>query len=243
MMMLNHSDQPEGNFAEPPKPVIIVSIAMTHKIIRFFKEEPKQPGKGTLLAGLAINIILLYVVNNLRYMGITILTEDKLVSCMWSLNILFGIGILGNFLVIIYRPVWFFNLVQTLYNASGINAFFFIFKLYPFSLDDAMINTTIKIILVLIMVGFFFAFLVEFYHCGVNFELPKKKTSKPVEPLAGEATEYTPPGDLSITTNQQPETGNQTAATPDVSVTAPVNAEPKRTEDEAGTQESNPQSG
>jgi hypothetical protein len=243
MMMLKLSDQPEYNFAAPCKPVIIVSIAMTHKIIRFFKEEPKQPGKGTIFAGLAINLILLYVVNNLRYMGINVLTEDKLISCMWSLNILFGIGILGNFFVIIYRPVWFFNLVQTLFNAAGVNAFFFIYKLYPFSLDDAMINTTIKIILVLIMVGFFFAFLVEFYRCGVNFELPKKKTPQIIAPVAGEATNNTPPFDLSITTDRQPETGNQTTATPGVSVTAPANAEPKRTEDEAGPRESNPQSG
>ena len=37
-------------------------------------------------------------------MGITQLTETSLISCMWALNIIFGLAIIGNFVFLMYRP-------------------------------------------------------------------------------------------------------------------------------------------
>jgi hypothetical protein len=150
---------------------------MTNKLIRYFKEESKVPGKGSFFASLAVYIVLLYVVNNLCYMGITQLTEKNLISCMWPLNIIFGLAIIGNFMLLVYRPAWFFYLIQTLINAAGVNAFFYIYKLYPFNLNNPMLDNAIKIILILIMIAFFLAFLLEFYRFGINFQLPKKKVT------------------------------------------------------------------
>jgi hypothetical protein len=181
---------------------------MTNKFISYFKEEAKVPGKGSYFTSLAINIVLLYVVNNLRYMGITQLTEAKLISCMWSLNIIFGLAIIGNFTLILYRPKWLFYLVQTLINAAGVNAFFFIYQLYPFNLGNPTLDSIIKIILVLIMIGFFLAFLLEFYRFGINVKFAKKKHAPVV--IAVEAGQSALSGETPATENP-PSAGNDAA--------------------------------
>lgn len=147
---------------------------MIKKLIRYFITAPKIPGNGSCIATLAVSIILLYVVNNLRYMGITQLAEASLVSCLWSFNIVFGIAIIGNFMLLLYRTAWFFYLVQTLITAAGVNAFYCLYRLYPFNLGNPTLDSIIKIILVAIIIVYFAAFLLEFYHLGINIRFPKK---------------------------------------------------------------------
>jgi hypothetical protein len=149
---------------------------MTNKIIRYFKAESKVPNKGTLFAYLTISIILLYAVNNLRYIGITQLDEKKLVSCMWSANIALGIAVIGNFSLMLKRPIWLYFLVQMLIDASAIISVFFVYRLYPFIFSNAVVNDAIRASLILIAACLFAAFLVEFYRFGINVHWPKKKT-------------------------------------------------------------------
>jgi hypothetical protein len=164
---------------------------MTNKFVRYFKEDPKISGNGALIASLAVNIILLYVVNNLRYFGIPQLIEANLVSCLWALNIVFGLAIIGNFVLLINRTVWFFHCVQMLIDAAGVNAFFFVYKQYPFNLGSATLDMIVKIILILIMIGFFITFLIEFYRCGINFNLPTKKPVSAPTPISPDANPIT----------------------------------------------------
>jgi hypothetical protein len=140
---------------------------MTNKIIRYFKAESKVPNKGTLFAYLTISIILLYAVNNLRYIGITQLDEKKLVSCMWSANIALGIAVIGNFSLMLKRPIWLYFLVQMLIDASAIISVFFVYRLYPFIFSNAVVNDAIRASLILIAACLFAAFLVEFYRFGI----------------------------------------------------------------------------
>ena len=148
---------------------------MTNKIIRYFKAESKMPGIGTLFAYLTIGIVLLYAVNNLRYMGITQLDEKKLISCLWSANIALGMAVIGNFTLILKRPVWLYFLVQMLIDAAAVISVFFVYRLYPFIFTNAVINDAIRAALILIAICLFIAFLVEFYRFGINVHLPKKK--------------------------------------------------------------------
>ncbi len=150
-------------------------IKMIKKLLHHLITTPKIPGKGSFFASLAVSIILLYVVNNLRYMGITQINEANLISSLWSFNIIFGLAIIGNFMLILYRPAWFFFLIQTLIDAAGVNTFYFLYRLYPFNLENTAMDSVIKIILVVIMIGFFAAFLLEFYHLGINIRFPKKR--------------------------------------------------------------------
>jgi hypothetical protein len=194
---------------------------MTSKLPKLFRAESRVAGKGSLFASLTINIILLYVVNNLRYMGITQLTEANLVSCLWSVNIIFGLAIVGNFSLLLKRPAWFFYLVQTLINIAGVNAFYFIYKLYPFNLASAIQNQILKILIVLILIGFFLFFLFNFFRFGINFNLPKKKPAPDV--VSVETGTAITTGETPLAENQpltsaasggQPLTGEPTLAPP-----------------------------
>lgn len=182
---------------------------MSNRFIRYFKEEPRVPGKGSFFASLAVNIILLYLVNNLRYMGITQLVEPNLVSCLWSANTFFALIIIGNFVLLLFRPVWFFYLVQMLINAAGVNVFCFIYILYPFNLGSSTLDSIVKIVLILIMVGFFLAFLAELYRFGANVPLPRKKT--PPGPPDAPQVDLDAAGDDQA---QNPESGSTPAETP-----------------------------
>jgi hypothetical protein len=155
---------------------------MTNKIIRYFKAESKMPAKGALFAYLTIGIILLYVVNNLRYFGITQLDEKKLISCMWSANIALGIAVIGNFALILKRPVWLYFFVQMLIDAAAIISVFFVYRLYPFIFSNGVVNAAIRAALIFIAFCLFVAFLIEFYRFGINVHLPKKTAAIGVEP-------------------------------------------------------------
>ena len=161
---------------------------MTNKIIRYFKAESKMPSKGTLFAYLTIGIILLYVVNNLRYFGITQLDEKKLVSCMWSANIALGIAVIGNFTLILKRPVWLYFLVQMLIDAAAVISVFFVYRLYPFIFSNGVVNDAIRAVLIFIAFCLFVAFLVEFYRFGINVHLPKKAAVTGVEPSSSNSS-------------------------------------------------------
>jgi cytoskeletal protein RodZ len=115
---------------------------------------------------------------------------------MWALNILFGLAIMGNFFLIINRPPWFFFMVQSLISAAGVNAFYTIYRLYPFYLENALQNQSIRVLLILILIGFFLSFLLEAYHFGINVHLPKKKTAA-ISPAADITS--TTPADSSLT--------------------------------------------
>jgi hypothetical protein len=162
----------------------IVENNMTNRIIRYFKAESKMPSKGTLFAYLTIGIILLYVVNNLRYFGITQLDEKKLISCIWSANIALGIAVIGNFTLILKRPVWLYFLVQMLIDAAAVISVFFVYRLYPFIFSNGAVNDAIRAALVFIAFCLFVAFLIEFYRFGINVHLPKQTAVIAVEPSA-----------------------------------------------------------
>jgi hypothetical protein len=186
---------------------------MTNRIIRYFKAESNMPAKGTLFAYLTIGIILLYVVNNLRYFGITQLDEKKLVSCMWSANIALGIALIGNFALILKRPVWLYFLVQMLIDAAAIGSVFFVYRLYPFIFSNAVVNDAIRAALYLIAACLFVAFLVEFYRFGINVYLPKKTAVIGVEPSS---TDSSPASETVLT---QDVFTNNTAAVQSTSLT------------------------
>jgi hypothetical protein len=200
--------------------------SMSNKLVRYFKEDAKIPGHGALIASLAVNIILLYVVNNLRYFGIPQLIEANLVSCLWALNIVFGLAIIGNFVLLINRTVWFFHFVQMLINAAGVNAFFFIYKQYPFNLGSSILDTIVRIILILIMIGFFLTFLIEFFRCGINFSLPKKKVVPAPALISPEASQLAgaEAGSQAVESNQENKAPGETflsepVTAPDTSTT------------------------
>jgi hypothetical protein len=64
------------------------------------KKEAASPGLVNYYVGLAIDIILLYALNNIRYLNSSILIKDEYVSCLWAINLALGMGIIGNFILL-----------------------------------------------------------------------------------------------------------------------------------------------
>ncbi|HSW57102.1 MAG TPA: hypothetical protein VLH15_01745 [Dehalococcoidales bacterium] len=178
---------------------------MLRKLFKYAFAAPRVPGKGSYFASLAVFIILLYVVNNLRYMGITQLNEPALISCLWSLNIVFGLAIVGNFILLLYRPVWFFYLVQTLISAAVVNAFWFMYFLFPFEFNITGINTGIRVIIIFIMICSFLAFLLDLYYFGIHVSFKRKRSiASPELVEQGENNSAVQPQPEQLTVNSPP---------------------------------------
>lgn len=145
-----------------------MSITMSAK-----KEETRVPGIATFYFGLAVDIVLLYVINNLVYFKIPFLT-DQLVSCLWAINLALGMGIIGNFVLLLYRPAWFYHLVQAISNLLVILAFYIVLRVFPFNFSQGILQTSVKVTLIVVMAGIGIASLIELIRFGLA--LLRKKT-------------------------------------------------------------------
>ena len=148
---------------------------------------PKAYSRGNYLVAITIDIFILYVVNNLisniphpldqyaskDYPGIienivnwaanfqvSFLTHD-FVSCLWAINLALGFGIMGNFVLLLYRPNWFHHLVQAVLCATGFLAAYLVFKTFPLDINSSSLITVVRVLLILIMAGLSIGLIVE----------------------------------------------------------------------------------
>ena len=166
-------------------------------IIESKKSIPERSGK--YFAGIIICIILLYVFNNLlslylfsvpsgsnilkaivdnAYVQIKIpFLADNFVSCLWSINLALGLGIMGNFWFLFYHPRWFFYFLQAILIAVGTIPVFVVQKIFPFVIESPTIHALINkglwgfiIILGLISLFLLIKSAVQFIRVIRNFE-------------------------------------------------------------------------
>jgi len=107
-------------------------------------KEPWKKGVKFYIFFMGVSIVLLYVLNNLQYMGITQL-GDNYISCLWAVNLCLGLSIMGNFVLLLYRPKWFHYLVQIIVFVSAIIAIAAFYKVFPIILVFSSVTTAVKI--------------------------------------------------------------------------------------------------
>jgi hypothetical protein len=117
-------------------------------------------GLTHIYIAMAVNIVLLYVLNNLRYMNITVITKE-FTSCLWVINLSLSLSLIGNFIFLLYRPKWFFYLVQIILSALAIFAVYLVYTLFPFNLSAGNLENALKILLILVMSGSGMFFFIE----------------------------------------------------------------------------------
>lgn len=122
----------------------------------------KEKSVANYYIAMAVDIVLLYVLNNLRYMNISLIT-DNFTFCLWAINLALGIGIIGNFILLLYRPLWFHNTVQVILSALAILGVYVVFKTFPFDLGSEIWETVAKAILILIMAGIAITFVLDLF--------------------------------------------------------------------------------
>jgi hypothetical protein len=175
---------------------------MTNKIVKFFNNDDYTPGKGTIFGVLAVSIILLYVVNNLRYMGITQLS-DSFISCLWAINIVFGVLIIGYFAFLLFKPAWFYHLIQLLVDASAALALYIVYRQFPFALASSTATTITRVIIVLMIAVFAVSFIIETYRFFRSPKRQPKAAWQPEIPQTFPVVSPEPPADISRTAGIQ----------------------------------------
>ncbi len=145
----------------------------------------KEPRVVNYYIAIAVDIILLYFFNNIVFANIFFLSAKDLTNCLWAINLALGIGIIGNFIFLLYRPRWFRHLVQAVLNALAVLAVYVIFRVFPFTFTDDVWRTVARIIMIIIMVGAGIGFVVEVVKSGIAWlhrEPPFAPTATPVSP-------------------------------------------------------------
>lgn len=137
--------------------------------------------RSKYFAGIIICIILLYIFNNLlclyipagsdifkaflssSYTRINIpFLADSFTSCLWSINLAIGLGIMGNFLLLFYHPGWFYYYLQSLLIVIGLIPVYQVYNIFPFILNSSLAHSLIKNVLIGLMVIIAAVFIILF---------------------------------------------------------------------------------
>jgi hypothetical protein len=148
-----------------------------------------EPGIANFYVGIAADIVLLYFFNNIKYVNISFLTTEDYISCLWAINLPLTAGIIGNFVLLLYRPRWFSHLVQAVLNALAIMAVYIIYKIFPFSFNTNVLDTAIKATLIVIMAGIGLGLIAETIKLGKALIYLGSPPTPPVPPVSSPPAE------------------------------------------------------
>jgi hypothetical protein len=149
----------------------------------------EEPSVANYYVGIGADILLLYFFNNIKFVEIPFLTTKDYVGCLWAINLALGMGIIGNFILLLYRPRWFPHLVQAILNALSIFAVYIIYKIFPFSFSNSNFQTAARIALIVIMAAIAIGLVNEVIKFGKTWmhrEPPPIPPVSPVPPLPPE---------------------------------------------------------
>jgi hypothetical protein len=146
----------------------------------------REPRIVNYYVAIAVDIILLYFFNNIVFASISFLSSKDLTSCLWAINLALGAGIIGNFIFLLYRPRWFYHLVQAILNALIILAVYTIYRVFPFTFSADVFQTVTRTILIIVMAGSGISLIVEIVKFGSAWFHREPPPASPVSPLPPE---------------------------------------------------------
>lgn len=121
------------------------------------KREPKRP---EFAIAIIINLIFLYIVNNLLSWNISFITPS-FADILWILNISIVANILANIIFLIYYHDWLKTLIQVLLNILGILVVYYLYVVFPFVFSNIWITWGLGIALILALFGIVIATFIE----------------------------------------------------------------------------------
>ncbi|MCK9150700.1 hypothetical protein MXE27_01915 [Methanobacterium alcaliphilum] len=127
------------------------------KINKFLKD--KKAKKLEYIVAIIVNIIFLYIVNNLVNWNISFIS-DSFTSVLWIFNISIIANILVNILFLIYFKDWIKAISQIILNILGILVVYFLYTIFPFTVS-AWIAYAIKIAFIIAVIAMIIATFVE----------------------------------------------------------------------------------
>lgn len=128
----------------------------TKKTEKAVKNKPKESyGARSFgyIISIAVNIVLIYVFNNLLNWQIDFLKES-FVAPLWIFNLSFAATILANIFFLIYDGKWFRSLCQVVLNVISAATIYTLYLVFPFSVsDEAAKNIRFVLIVLLVCTG------------------------------------------------------------------------------------------
>ena len=94
-------------------------------------------------------------------MNIAGLNTGRFISCLWAINLALTFAIIGNFVILLYRSVWYHHFLRTVLSFLVSLAFFVVYRWFPFNINSGSVQQAFKIVLILIMLGATVAGIIE----------------------------------------------------------------------------------
>ncbi len=123
-------------------------------------KKEKEPKRSAYVAAIVVNVILVFVFNNLLNWHIPWLTSEFIIP-LWVFNVSFGATILFNIIFLIYNEKWLRTLSQLLLNVISLAVISTLYEIFPFSLSTTHEGWA-RIALIVMLIGILIAIIVEF---------------------------------------------------------------------------------
>ncbi|PIU33755.1 hypothetical protein COT03_02680 [Candidatus Shapirobacteria bacterium CG07_land_8_20_14_0_80_39_18] len=134
------------------------------------KRVKKGLKKDNYFIAILVNIVLIYIFNNLAKDGVDFIT-DRFLLCLPIINVLLGATIFGNFLFLFNNEERFKSLVRIILNILSIAAMYTLYKNFPFvfsGISFLNLEFLVKVTLLLGMVATGVATIIEFFKVVFN---------------------------------------------------------------------------
>lgn len=126
------------------------------------RKKEKNSKRSEYVGAIVVNIILLYIFNNLLNWHIYFIT-NALNEILWVINIAITATIIGNIILLIFNPEWFRHIIKIILNIFAFTAVYSIYSVFPFNFSSFLIGWSVTIALIFIMVGIAVATIIELF--------------------------------------------------------------------------------
>jgi hypothetical protein len=125
---------------------------------KLFKE--KEAKTSGFVAAIIVNIIVLYVVNNILSWNLGFIAPT-FQDVLWIFNISIAATIIANIIFLAYHPGWFRSILQIILNILGFLVCYYLYTIFPFTFSHAAYTLVLQIILILGMIAVVIATVYE----------------------------------------------------------------------------------
>ncbi len=127
------------------------NLNLMDKIKKSIKDE-KQVHTSEFIIAIIVNLIFLYIFNNLLNWHINFITTN-FQNVLPIINLALGFTIIVNILYIIYHPKWLRDSLQIIINILGFLVIYSLYTVFPFTFNQILITYGLKFVLIVLMIG------------------------------------------------------------------------------------------
>ena len=129
-------------------------------IAKMLEKREGKVRRGDYVIAIVVNIILLYVFNNLLNWNIYFVT-NALNGILWIINMAIIAIIILNLLQIFYNPLWFRNLMKIFSNIFVFILVYFLYIVFPFSFNIIYVDIGLKFAFLITLIVIFILTVIE----------------------------------------------------------------------------------